>query len=156
MKIKLTKGYFVSFDKNDYPLIKPFKWHACVGIRGHVYAKTNIRVDGKQKKLAMHRLIIGATSEQNVDHKDGDTLNNSRNNLRICSQRENVMNTRARRASGLKGAYFVKRLNKYQAMISANKKQIYLGLYLTEVEAARAYNLAAKRYHGDFARLNKV
>ena len=104
----------------------------------------------------MYREIVGAGSGQVVDHKDGDGLNNTRENLRVCSRSDNEHNRRidTKNSSGFKGVYFNKPMKKWMARISINNKRMYLGCYDNKVDAARAYDKAAKKHFGEFARLN--
>lgn len=109
----------------------------------------------KDKKL-LHRLITGAEAGQVVDHISGDPLDNTVNNLRVCTQSENAKNQSKRRAnnSGYKGVTKEKRL--YRARIKVNYAQVELGRFTSAIKAARAYNEAAIKYHGEFARLNEL
>ena len=103
----------------------------------------------------MHRLILGITCDSQGDHINGDGLDNRRANLRPVTHAQNMQN---RRGNGptFKGIYCVERTtrNPWMAKIAVAKKQIYLGYYATPEDAARAYDEAAKKYFGEFARLN--
>jgi hypothetical protein len=91
--------------------------------------------------------------EREIDHIDGNGLNNKYNNLRIATRAENMWNRKAKPStSGLKGAQFIKRINKWQASISCNGKRKYLGLFSTAELAHMAYCKAAAELHGEFAR----
>ena len=91
-----------------------------------------------------------------MDHKDGNGLNNTRNNLRLCTVSQNQCNSRVRRTSrtGYKGVCL--RGNKIAARIKINGESIFLGYFKTVEDAARAYNEAAIVIHGEFARLNDL
>lgn len=111
--------------------------------------------DGVQTYL--HRRILNALKGQVVDHINGDTLDNRRHNLRICTQAQNNLNaakTTSPRTSQYKGVSFRKSHGLFQATISKDKIQYHLGYFVTENEAALAYNLGAVKIHGPFARLN--
>lgn len=118
-------------------------------------------VDGKKKqkygKVYLHREVIKAKPGQTVDHINGNKLDNRRSNLRICSMQENAYNRRTQSncKSGIKGVYWHKRGHKWCVEIRANKKKYYLGLYESKSEAKSVYQEAAKRLHGEFARLNQ-
>nr|WP_269140600.1 HNH endonuclease [Proteus terrae] len=91
-----------------------------------------------------------------IDHIDGDKLNNRIENLRICTHNQNQHNQgiRASNKSGYKGVSWMKSVKKWQAQICCNSKVTHLGLYTNKIEAAKAYDEAAKKLHGDFAWLN--
>lgn len=120
--------------------------------------------DKKTKKVTLfHRFILGLTDKSKVvDHADGNGLNNQRSNLRICSNSENVRNRRVdtdqtkKSTSKYKGVYWNKRSAKWHARITYDNRKIHLGLHENENEAAKAYNDAAVKYFGEFARLNEV
>lgn len=117
---------------------------------------TDVRTNLKtRKQLTLHRLISG---RKMIDHKDGNPLNNKKENLRCCSNAENIRNRglQSNNSSGFKGAYFHTNKNKYQAQIKVNGCMIYLGLHENVKDAARAYNKAAKQFYGEFARLNVI
>lgn len=106
----------------------------------------------------LHRVIIGVEDKAfAVDHRDGDTTNNRRDNLRVCTQQQNTFNSKSRKsASGYKGVVWTPHCKKWSARITKDGKDIYLGLLLEIKDAALAYNVAAVKYFGEFARLNNV
>lgn len=143
------KKFVVVVDFEDLGLVKNTTWCLSRGGR-NLYARG--AVDGK--RIYLHRLIMGGTAEV-VDHIDGDSLNNTRKNLRCCSNSNNVKNSRIKEGRKYKGP--VKRKNgRYTSYIKFNFKSISLGTYDTELEAAQAYNKAALTYFGKFARLNVI
>jgi hypothetical protein len=94
-----------------------------------------------------------------VDHINGDKNDNRKENLRCCSANENLQNRRKARtnkSSRFKGVSYFKPTDKWKAEIKSNKNHVYIGLFLSEIAAANAYNFYAKELHGDFANFNDV
>ena len=107
----------------------------------------------------MHRVIVGARHGQDVDHKNNEaTLDNQRHNWRICTNSQNQMNAKKQIgcSSQYKGVCWNRQCGKWQARIKLNGKEIWLGYFDDEIEAARVYNEAAIEHFGEFARLNDV
>jgi hypothetical protein len=105
----------------------------------------------------LHRVIMSAPSDEVVDHINGNKLDNRLHNLRICSQGQNTYNrakTTAKRTSKYKGVSWRKSHNKWQATIYVDKKQIHIGYYDSEEQAALNYDIVAKKCHKEFAYLN--
>lgn len=155
IEIRLTQGKVAIIDDEDLPLVSQHKWyaHAC---RRTFYATTNIVVPGKRTILRMHRLILAAKPGQEVDHIDGDGLNNRRANIRLCLQSQNAMNHRKKlnSKSMYKGVTMYPRKSPWQANIAVNGTRIYLGSFTSETAAALAYDEAARLHFGEFARTN--
>lgn len=163
-KIPLTQGYFALIDDDDYQLVNQYRW----SINKHIntnYAVTNIILpDGSRKTwFRMHRLIMIPNDDQAIDHIDGNGLNNTRDNLRLCVASQNKANTlkqekykNKKTTSKYKGVSWHKRDKKWTAQIGFNRKLIHLGYFDNETEAAMTYNKAARLYFGEFARLNEV
>lgn len=148
-RVPLTRGYYACVDDADYPLVRQYSWYA--DVRSYTcYATTTI--DGRP--VRMHNLIMGA---KRVDHRDHDGLNNTRSNLRLATQKQNSFNTR-KRGKFFKGVTHQPRLKKrpWQARIQVDAIQIHLGYFKTALEAASVYNVAARKYFGDFAYVNEV
>lgn len=157
IEIPLSQGKVVIIDEADVELVRRHKWFAN-STRGRTfYALTNIMHPGaidKRTTLSMHRLILGlAESYTQVDHIDGNGLNNRRSNLRICSNSENARNRRKRidNTSGYKGVSFDARSYKWVAYINFDGKRMHIGYFNTREDAHAAYCKAATKLHGEFA-----
>lgn len=152
--IYLNDGYFTKIHIKDINLISSLKWRAAVRPRS-VYAIANLRIaKGLFKTVYMHRIILSAPPNVQVDHKDGDGLNNMPSNIRLATVSQNQMNMRKhKKKSGLKGAYYHKRDNRWLSQICINRTHYYLGCFLTEIDAHNAYCEASKKIHGDFGRV---
>lgn len=146
----------VLIDDEDFDLINNRIWNLRFD-KNTFYAISNAKyINGKRgKQTIMHRLIMGADDYKLIDHKDGNGLNNQKSNLRFATLSENARNysTPKNNSTGYKGVNFI---SKYRAYIVIDKRQKFLGYFKTAEEAALAYNEAAKRYFGEFAKLNEV
>lgn len=156
-EIKLTQGKVALVDDGDYKYLSQFKWCAHKH-RNNFYAMRQSRINGKRKSILMHREIMNAPNDRQIDHKDHNGLNNCRINLRICTNQENSRNSKcyANNMSGFKGVVWIKRERKWRAKITIKDKKIYLGSFLSLKDAAVAYNNAASKYFGEFALLNEI
>jgi len=146
--IKLTQGKHATVDDADYEWLNQWKWQALVTVNGS-YA---VRVNSAGKSTRMHRLIMGTPIRLVIDHKNHRTLDNRRQNLRTCTQTENMQNKRPNRGRKFKGAYRDKK--KWRSQIMCEGVMYCLGSHNTEEQAARAYDEKAKELHGQFAYLN--
>lgn len=147
--IKLTKGRCAIIDDADLALVSSRKWS--FGNETGGYARRN----DSGKTVFMHKVIMGVPNGVEVDHMDGDKLNNRRSNMRVATHQQNSFNTKLRSNSstGIKGVSWYKRDKKWRAYIVLNGKQIHLGYHDTAQAAKDAYAKAAKEIHGEFARL---
>jgi hypothetical protein len=160
-KIKLTQGKYALVDDEDYEFLSSMKWQAHREWRTgkRWYAMRTHRKEGKRKTQMMHRLITHAPNGVSVDHINSDGLDNRKCNLRFCTQRENCANRGPNKdsKSGYKGVYHrpdSRLKNKWVAQMSAGGKRTVLGYYKTAIDAARAYDRAAKATQGEFAWTN--
>lgn len=153
--IPLTQGKFATVDDCDYDRVMRWKWFA-VYVNGKWYAARKVTVDGRQCTVFMHRFLLGAEGKTLGDHKDGNGLNNTRENLRPATRAQNMANSGrlARNTSGYRGVTWCKRLGKWRAAIGVNYGKLSLGTHASITDAARAYDAKAIELFGDFARLN--
>lgn len=155
-KIPLTQGKFALVDDADFDWLNQWKWCAIKG-RSTFYAARRATYErGKQKGILMHRVLLGAPVGLDVDHKNGDGLNNQRDNVRVGTPQQNSFNRRrnAKGSSKFKGVCWYPPGRKWAARIRVNQHRFHLGYFSDETLAALAYDAAAKENFGDFARLN--
>lgn len=142
----------ILLDPEDAHLLARGEWYVTSG----GYVRRNFSENCERKYELLHRLVVGAKRGEIVDHVNGDKLDNRRGNLRICTHVENTQNRGPSKtnSSGFKGVWFDPRRKKFRANVRAQNKKHSLGSFDTADEAAQAYNAAALRLHGEFARLN--
>lgn len=147
--LPLSQGKVAVIDFSDFEKVGRAKWFASRD-GNTFYAHREVR--GRTRRL--HRELLDAPAGTQVDHKDGDGLNNCRGNLRLCTGAENTRNQRHRAGSSqFKGVY--RHRGKWSARILVDGKRKHLGCFLSEIDAAYAYDIAAKQHFGEFARPNK-
>ena len=147
--------YQALVDDEDYQHLSQYTWR-WIGA-GYVARQTKWKEDGRYRfgSIYMHREILSAPKGLVVDHRNGNTLDNQRSNLRLCSQSENVAAGRTRATSRFRGVSRAdSQRNPWSARIGHDGRMKYLGSFATEEEAALAYNRAALELYGEFARLN--
>jgi hypothetical protein len=155
-EIELTQGKVALVDDEDYEYLSQWNWYASKA-KYTFYARRNLTSeDGKRSTKRMQRDILehvlGGLGGHVVDHINGDGLDNQRSNLRVASHRENMFNSRRRLSSIYKGITYTR--GYWCAQIHVGGKRIHCGYYSTPEEAASAYDDAAKKYFGEFARVN--
>lgn len=172
-EIKLTRGFIAIVDDDDFDSLNQWKW--CITTdkeEKFTYAVRRCPVSNMQ--IRMHRQIMHAKTGEIVDHRNHDTLDNRKSNLRICTVRQNGMNRVSRKGTtsvylGVhkhisksrvyvksEGVYRDYLYEKWGARITVNGKYLTLGVFKNEVDAALAYNRAAIKYHGEFANTNTI
>ena len=153
-KIPLYQGKFALIDDDDFERVNRFKLVAVrFGTSGwYVYC------EAKGKRIFLHRLALGLPQARfpRVDHKDRNGLNNQKSNLRFCTGSQNKANQTKNKnnKSGFKGVSWSARDKNWKAYIGFQYKTIALGLFENKIDAAIAYDEAAKKYFGEFALLN--
>ena len=157
-RIYLGEGEFTIVDADIYYRLGNLKWYL-TGKEGRFYAVRSAKIDDtRTTTVRLHREIMNEPAGFLVDHRNNDTLDNRRDNLRIATTCQNMQNRRARKkhtaSSQFIGVYFDKGRKNWIYQLRANGKLVSTGRFATEVEAARARDTAAIKYHGEFARLN--
>lgn len=150
--ISVSDDRYAIVDECDMVLLSSYSWRIHRRKKGGEYIAATGRND-----ILMHRVITNAPKGTFVDHKNGNTFDNRRDNLRIATITQNSANRRKiskSTSSQFKGV--CRRGAKWTAAIGVERRQIFLGRFATETEAATAYNDAAKKLWGEFARLNQV
>lgn len=154
-KSKNYKKYSALIDDEDFDLVNKYNWQVDITANGTMYART-------YQSIKMHILITG---KRNIDHIDGNGLNNQKHNLRVATKQENAQNQRkciTTKTSIYKGVYLTKNIIKgktytrWYAQIGHNKKRIHIGSFKNETDAAKAYNQKALELFGEFAHLNEI
>ena len=133
-------------DDADFDYLNQFNWHS------NTNGSVSSSLGGGEKRMLISRFIMQAPDNLEVDHIDGNRLNNQRSNLRLATSSQNKMNRgpRVDCKSGYKGVSWHKQRNKWTARIMADNKYIHLGLFENVIDAAQSYNIAAKKYHKEF------
>lgn len=158
-KILLNKNRFTIVDNEDYEKFNEFRYYIHHESKFYYAVRMTSRKLGKRKMMKLHKEIMGVTDSRIVDHISGNTLDNRKCNLRIASPAGNARNRKQvgkNNTSGYKGVTWNKSVKKWQAQIKVNYKKINLGSFNNKEDAAKAYNEAAIKYHGEFARLNVI
>jgi len=153
--LPLTRGQSVLIDDEDAELVMRHRWWSVYDKKTCCYRAMG-QINGR--KIFLSRFLLGAPEGMLVDHINGNTLDDRRSNLRLCTGSQNQMNrqkpTRRNPQSRFKGVNCAR--NGWKAGIRVNGRTIYLGQFKSEIDAALAYNAGALKYHGEFACLNQI
>ena len=152
-EIQLNHGQVALVDDEDYQELLKYHWSTCLNKRGNYITSAYIN----KKNTLMHRLIMNPPDGMCVDHKNHNTLDNQRSNLRICTKTQNDYNRRKDNRVKYKGIMLCvdkKRTKPYRARIMVNKKFRYSVYCASDLEAAIEYDKLATFYFGEFACLN--
>jgi len=150
--IKLTVGKTAIVSLEDYETLNQHRWRALRGPKCFYAVRSE-----KGKTIYMHNQIMQPPAGKLADHTDHNGLNNFRPNLQLATRSQNACNRRKRDTkctSRYKGVWFNKREGKWMSAIKVDGRCIHLGYFDNEIDAAKAYDEAAKLYHGKFAVLN--
>jgi len=156
--IPLTRDYDTIISAIDADLADVL-WKAHTAPHTVYACRLTSHVNGKRKRVGLHRVILARMldrdllADEYVDHKDGNGLNNTRDNLRLATKEQNGANSRkqSNNTSGFKGVCWNKQAGKWKAQITVDGKNIYLGYFASKDEAHAAYCTAAEKHFGEFA-----
>lgn len=156
----LTQGKVALLDDEDFERLSKWKWFAR-SLKGRGwYAGRNIHRPGMSPRMVyLHREVLRAGPGEEVDHINGDGLDNRKANLRLCAHAENIRNkakTEKAKTSRYKGVYFDRSRGRWAAQVMLDRRTVFAKRFDTELQAALAYNEAAVRFHGAFALLNTI
>ena len=157
-RIPLTQGKYAIVDLEDYDRLRKYKWYAQKNIHT-IYAVRSLTNGKKEKRknAYMHHLVINIPDGMFCDHINHNGLDNRKANVRPVTHTQNVWNRRKFKKpsrSKYKGVDWATDMKRWRARIRVNGKRIYLGSFKNEIDAAKAYDTAAQKYHGQFAALN--
>lgn len=153
-EIPLTQGKAALVDDADYNWLMQWKWR----LSHYGYVVRCERQIGKRVTIYLHVAVFGTSNDLEVDHKNGDKLDCQQDNLRIATHAQNGRNRGKSKvgvfSSRFKGVHWLKTAQRWRAKITVGRKQIHLGQFTNELDAALAYDTASRIYHGDFGRTN--
>jgi hypothetical protein len=157
-RIRLTQGKYAIVDPENYPRLAKHKWYAVKGGNSYYAVRGKwCKLTKKRLTISMHNLIIDIPPGFVVDHINHNGLDNREANLRPATHAQNCRNARypkTNASSKYRGVWYNKQTKKWRASIMYNCKKKQLGYFHNEIDAAKAYDQAAKKYHGEFAKLN--
>lgn len=155
-EIKLTQGKVAIVDDELFEWLNQWKWCYQRNSNAKYTGYATRHKSNPSKTEYMHRVIMNPPKGMDIDHIDGDGLNNQRNNLRICTHAQNGMNRSKNKnnSSGFKGVFWDEITRKWRAIIDRNDKHIHLGRFSDIEDAAKAYDKAARELYGEFAYQN--
>lgn len=157
--IPLSNGGFAVVDDADFDSLSGYAWYRnTLGyVERHILQSERL---GKKGTVYMHRQIMRPPNGKVVDHINHDKLDNQRHNLRVCAVHENLRNQgppkTPRKTSSYKGVSWHERNGKWRARVNVRGRDVCIGYYNSELEAAQAYNDSICKYHGEYAWLNPL
>jgi hypothetical protein len=163
VKMTTVNGVEFEIDEEDVERVSTYRWYESKSDRKKAYIFTAISTRlsvgrWKNRTVYLHRFLIDAPRGLSVDHKDNDTMNNQKSNLRLATQSQQNQNTKklnpSTASSRFKGVSFNKKRNVWEVYVHDKRKKIVIGYFQNEEEAARAYDNAARSRYGEFASTN--
>ena len=156
MIIDLPSGHKIQIDDCDLPLFNSYDWYAQRAKENIFYLARKEKTTGKV--FLFHREVLVPNSSEVIDHRNHDTLDNRRVNIRCCSRQENQRNRKKFRnsTSQYKGVHWEKSRKLWKASITINRKCIKLGRFKNEIDAARVFDFVSTQFYGDFAITNNL
>jgi hypothetical protein len=154
-RIALNNGLFAIVDDDDFEELSKHRWYLYKGRNTHYACRSHYERDNT-RHIRMHREIAKAQPLDEVDHINGNGLDNRKCNLRLCSRSQNSWNmVSTRGTSKYKGVSYKKKTKKWKAQINYQNHDYHIGYFSSELDAAIAYDACARILYGDFARLNR-
>jgi hypothetical protein len=159
-EIELSRGKIALVDGEDYDMLATYKWYAMPypSDDNRWFAMRELWIPERNLKttVRMHRAIMQPPAHLDVDHRNGNGLDNRRSNLRVATRAQNMQNSHSQvsTSSRYKGVSWRKDIRKWDVRIVVHGRQIFLGHFRDELDAALAYDGAARVHFGEFARLN--
>jgi hypothetical protein len=157
-RIRMSGPRYAIVDPADYKRLKRYEWITKKGINSFYVLRYVERGKGNKETIVyLHQEILKVPKGMVIDHINHDGMDNRRANIRPATRSQNLCNSRRRlgtKSSKYKGVSWKKQTCKWAARIGIDKREIHLGCFKNEIDAAKAYDEAAKKYHGEFACLN--
>lgn len=157
--IPLSQGKVALVDDEDFEYLNQWKWYAHKSGNRWYAVRNGYRGSSKRVFIRMHRIIMNPCLTMEVDHIDHNGLNNQRRNLRIVTRYQNGQNSRSGMGRGLskyKGVSWYVKTNKWRVRTFVKGRYFHIGYFVSEVEAAKAYDVAALKYFGEYACTNEM
>lgn len=148
-RIPLTQGKYALVDDSDFEWLNQYKWYAYKSANTYYARRNEKKENGKQVTIIMHVALLGKKDGHEIDHENGNGLDNQRNNLRHVTHRQNQQNLHIKTASKYPGVSWFRPLQRWRARIKILGRTKYLGYYTNELDAFSAYKTAVRELVGE-------